>query len=116
MRYGLIAFGLIVVSALVWYLTHRPRESAAALVATYDGPIEQYNGEKTLLVAIHAPPSRSQRTTPPHLFPGRAVAPLRFGPAAFRAATQALKVETVQRGFWPTLKSGWGNSPAAIMP
>ena len=34
--------------------TRKPGESAVAVTPTYDGPIDQYQGGKTLLVAVHA--------------------------------------------------------------
>jgi thioredoxin-like negative regulator of GroEL len=54
MKYVLIALALVVVAVIVWFATRKPRESAVAVTPTYDGPIEQYSGGKTLLVAVHA--------------------------------------------------------------
>ena len=54
MKYVLIAVGLIAVAVIVWFLMRKPRESAVAVTPTYDGPIDQYCGGKTLLVAVHA--------------------------------------------------------------
>jgi hypothetical protein len=54
MKYALIALALIVVAVIVWFSTRKPRESAVTVIPTYDGPIHQYNGSKTLLVAVHA--------------------------------------------------------------
>ena len=55
MKFVLIALAVIVVVLTVWFLTRKPRQAAVAITATYDGPIEQYSGGKTLLVAVHAP-------------------------------------------------------------
>jgi thioredoxin-like negative regulator of GroEL len=54
MKYILIALALVVVAVIVWFVTRKPSESAVAVTPTYDGPIEQYSGGKTLLVALHA--------------------------------------------------------------
>lgn len=54
MRYVFIAIALVMVAVLAWYFTRKPSEPVATVVPTFDGPIEQYNGGKTLLVAVHA--------------------------------------------------------------
>lgn len=54
MKYAFIAVTLIAIAVLAWFFTRKPRESAVAVVATYNGPIDQYKGGKVLLVAIHA--------------------------------------------------------------
>jgi hypothetical protein len=54
MKYVLIALALIAVAVIVWFLTRKPRESAVAVTPSYDGPVDQYSGGKTLLVAVHA--------------------------------------------------------------
>lgn len=54
MKFVFMALLLIAVAVIVWFLTRKPRESAVAVTSTYDGPIDRYSGDKTLLVAIHA--------------------------------------------------------------
>jgi hypothetical protein len=63
MKIALIVGGLLAVVAIIWYLARRPRESAVALSPSYDGPIDQYHGGKTLLVAVHAPWASVWRAT-----------------------------------------------------
>ena len=63
MKNALIVVGIVAVVAITWYLARRPRESAVALSPTYEGPIDQYRGGKTLLVAVHAPWASVWRAT-----------------------------------------------------
>ena len=63
MKYALIGAGLALAAVLIWSLVRRPKPPTAALVATYDGPIERYHGGKTLLVAVHAPWASVWRAT-----------------------------------------------------
>ena len=54
MKNAFIVVGIVAVVAIVWHLARRLRKSAVALFPTYEGPIDQYRGGKTLLVAVHA--------------------------------------------------------------
>ncbi len=54
MKYLLIALALVVVAVIAWFVTRKPPEAAVAVTETYHGPIDQYSGGKTLLVAVHA--------------------------------------------------------------
>ena len=53
MKYLLIAVALLVVGLIAFVMTRKP-EPITEVVATYDGNPEEYNGNKTLLVAVHA--------------------------------------------------------------
>lgn len=55
MLYVIEAVVLLVVVAIAWRLTLGKSRVIPLPTATYDGPIEQYHGGKTLLVAIYAP-------------------------------------------------------------
>jgi hypothetical protein len=63
MKIALIVVGIVAVAAIIWFLARRPRELAVELSPTYDGPIDQYRGGKTLLVAVHAPWASVWRAT-----------------------------------------------------
>ena len=55
MRYLVILLALLAIIVLAYLFLRKPDRSAVAVEATYDGPIEQYTGGKTLLVAVYAP-------------------------------------------------------------
>jgi thioredoxin-like negative regulator of GroEL len=52
MKYVFAVAILLAIAALVWVLTRKPR--VKTVVPTYDGPVDQYSGGKTLVVAVHA--------------------------------------------------------------
>jgi hypothetical protein len=54
MKYALLILAVLTIALIIWLMTRKPRESTVAITPTYDGPIDQYTGSKTLLVAVHA--------------------------------------------------------------
>lgn len=53
--YVIEAVVLLVVVVIAWMLTMGKGRTVPLPTATYDGPIDQYQGGKTLLVAVYAP-------------------------------------------------------------
>ncbi|MDR3633548.1 MAG: thioredoxin family protein [Isosphaeraceae bacterium] len=63
MKYALIAIAILAAAGVAWYLTRKPPSPMIVIRPTYDGPISQYQGGKTLLVAVYAPWASVWRAT-----------------------------------------------------